>query len=115
MASDMASDIAIAIATSAIPTRCQRRILRRARLQGVPMRQLTTDYLQALRSSREPPCISLYQPTHRHHPDNQQDPIRYRNLRRDMENSLREKYPARDIRALIDKYQAPVLDRKSVV
>lgn len=69
------------------------------------MRQLTTDYLQALRSSREPPCISLYQPTHRHHPDNQQDPIRYRNLRRDMENSLREKYPARDIRALIDKYQ----------
>lgn len=70
------------------------------------MRQLTTDYLQALRSSREPPCISLYQPTHRHHPDNQQDPIRYRNLRRDMENSLREKYPARDIRALIDKYQA---------
>ena len=27
-----------------------------------------------------PPCISLYQPTHRRHPDNQQDPIRFRNL-----------------------------------
>ena len=26
------------------------------------------------------PCLSLYQPTHRHHPDNQQDPIRFRHL-----------------------------------
>lgn len=69
------------------------------------MRQLTTDYLKALGGSREPPCISLYQPTHRHHPDNQQDPIRYRNLRRDMEDSLREKYPARDVHALVEKYQ----------
>ena len=26
------------------------------------------------------PCQSLYQPTHRRHPDNQQDPIRFRHL-----------------------------------
>lgn len=70
------------------------------------MRQLTTDYLKALSGSHEPPCISLYQPTHRYHPGNQQDPIRYRNLRRDMESSLREKYPARDVRTLVEKYQA---------
>jgi len=25
--------------------------------------------------THEPPCISLYQPTHRQHPENQQDPI----------------------------------------
>jgi len=70
------------------------------------LRQLTTDHLTALLAVHEPPCISLYQPTHRHHPDNQQDPIRYRNLMREMETSLREKYPTRDVRALLEKFQA---------
>ena len=28
----------------------------------------------------EPPCLSLYQPTHRHYPDTQQNPIRFKNL-----------------------------------
>jgi len=70
------------------------------------MRQVTTDDLVRLRSGHEPPCISLYQPTHRHHPDNQQDPIRYRNLRRRLEDSLRQKHPARDVRALLEKYEA---------
>lgn len=36
------------------------------------MYHLTTDHLLALLANHEPPCISLYQPTHRHHPDNQQ-------------------------------------------
>jgi Bacterial archaeo-eukaryotic release factor family 3 len=70
------------------------------------MRQLTADRLTALRTSHEPPCISLYQPTHRAHPDNLQDPIRYRNLARDMETSLKEKYTARDVAALMEKYRA---------
>jgi hypothetical protein len=70
------------------------------------MRQLTADTLTSLRTSHEPPCISLYQPTHRAHPDNLQDPIRYRNLARDMETSLKEKYSARDVEALMEKYRA---------
>src|SRR6516162_382438 len=70
------------------------------------MRQITSDRLTALRTSHEPPCISLYQPTHRAHPDNLQDPIRYRNLARDMETSLKEKYTARDVAALMEKYRA---------
>jgi hypothetical protein len=70
------------------------------------MRQLTADHLTALRTSHEPPCISLYQPTHRAHPDNLQDPIRFRNLRRDIETSLKEKYAARDVEALMEKYKA---------
>jgi hypothetical protein len=70
------------------------------------MRQLSIDDLARLRVQSEAPCISLYQPTHRYHPDNQQDPIRYRNLRHRLESSLRMKYPARDIRELISKYQA---------
>jgi hypothetical protein len=43
-------------------------------------------------NAAEPPCISIYQPTHRHHPDNQQDSIRYKNLVRVVERSLEQKY-----------------------
>lgn len=70
------------------------------------MRQITTDHLADILADHEPPCISLYQPTHRHHPANQEDPIRYRNLLRDMENSLRQKYPTREVRPLMEKFQA---------
>jgi len=34
------------------------------------------------------PCVSLYMPTHRQHPDNQQDPIRFRNLVKRATDSL---------------------------
>jgi len=44
--------------------------------------------------------------THRHYPDNQQGPIRYRNLLKEMETSLREKYPARGVRLLREPFQA---------
>ena len=38
------------------------------------------EHIMAMLPGRaEPPCLSLYQPTHRHHPDNLQDPIRFRN------------------------------------
>ncbi len=69
------------------------------------MRQLTTGDLTGLLADHESPCISLYQPTHRNHPENQQDPIRYRNLLAEMENSLRQKYPTREMRTLLEKYQ----------
>jgi len=74
------------------------------------MRQLTTDHLTELLGEHEPPCISLYQPTHQHHPDNQQDPIRYRNLLGEMEHSLRQKYPTREVRTLLEKFQALARD-----
>jgi hypothetical protein len=51
-----------------------------------------------------PPCLSLYQPTHRHYPDTQQNPIRFRNLVRVLETSLREKYANKDIRALLEPF-----------
>ncbi len=70
------------------------------------MRQITTEHLSTLLADQEPPCVSLYQPTHRRHPENQQDPIRFRNLLREMENSLRQKYPTREVRTLLEKFQA---------
>jgi len=74
------------------------------------MRQITTDQITELLTDHEPPCVSLYQPTHRHHPDNQQDPIRYRNLLRELETSLRQKYPTREVRPLLEKFQALARD-----
>jgi len=70
------------------------------------MRQLTTDHLEALRKAHEPPCISLYQPTHRHNPERRQDPIRFRNLTRGIEGSLRERYPERAVRTLTENFHA---------
>jgi hypothetical protein len=58
-----------------------------------------------------PPCLSLYQPTHRHHPENQQDPIRFRNLVKVLEESLLQKYPTYEIRLLLDPYLALAEDR----
>ena len=54
----------------------------------------------------QPPCLSLYQPTHRHHPENQQDPIRFRNLVKELETSLRQKYPAVETRLLLEPFEA---------
>lgn len=39
----------------------------------------------------EGPFISLYQPTHKHFPDNRQDPIVFKNLIRKIEQSLQQK------------------------
>lgn len=45
----------------------------------------------------EGPFISLYQPTHRHGPENKQDPIRFKNLIKEIENSLKQKYSQQEI------------------
>ncbi len=69
------------------------------------MQPVTTDILTSLLAFHEPPCISLYMPTHRGHPDNQQDPLRYRNLLKEIETSLRLKYPTREVRLLLEKFE----------
>jgi len=69
------------------------------------MDSLVSDYPAGLLEAHEPPCLSLYQPTHRHHPEKQQDPIRFRNLVKAMEESLRQKYPTREIQLLLGPFQ----------
>ncbi|MGL5018755.1 MAG: hypothetical protein ACRDBP_11515, partial [Luteolibacter sp.] len=66
---------------------------------------LTHDLLAALTAHCESPCLSLYQPTHRHHPGNQQDPLRFRQLVQELEKSLESKYPADEIRSLLDPFE----------
>jgi hypothetical protein len=52
------------------------------------MKQITMDHLLELLADGPAPCCSLYQPTHRRHPENKQDPIRYRNLVEQLAHSL---------------------------
>lgn len=70
------------------------------------MSQPLSHPVPALLAEHRPPCISLYQPTHRHHPDNIQDPIRYRNLLRQMQESLSEQWPTPEVQSLLEKFQA---------
>lgn len=67
------------------------------------MDALERDYRTVLLAGHEPPCLSLYQPTHRAHPDKQQDPIRFRNLVKNLELTLAQKYSGRE--------SAPILRR----
>lgn len=74
------------------------------------MDTLTTAGLIALLSAPRSPCVSLYQPTHRHHPDNQQDPIRFGNLVKAAERSLRTRHGATQVRELLDPLHALAAD-----
>lgn len=76
------------------------------------MRQITNDQLTNLLSVSEPPCISLYQPTHRAHPDNQQDPIRYRNLLKEIETSLLQQYSKEEAQQRLGDFQALARDEE---
>ncbi|KAA3629767.1 MAG: hypothetical protein DWQ09_05910 [Proteobacteria bacterium] len=75
------------------------------------MNSLAQDYPAILSGDHQPPCLSLYQPTYRQHPDNAQDPIRFRNLVKKMEESLRQKYPKQKIKSLMQPFEALAEDR----
>lgn len=62
--------------------------------------------LRALMAAHQPPCISVYEPTHRGYPQSsQEDPVRYRNLLHRAEESLRERYPARLVGPVVQKLE----------
>ena len=74
------------------------------------MRPTVAD-LRALLAPHQPPCISLYEPTHRSYPaSSQEDPVRYRNLLRRAEESLRDRYPARGVRPVVAKLERIATD-----
>jgi hypothetical protein len=72
---------------------------------------LTQERLAELASFQGRPCLSLYQPTHRQHPDNIQDPTRFRHLLAALETSLRPLYPADATRAWLAPFEALAQDR----
>lgn len=58
------------------------------------MELLTKELVQELLAADQAPCISIYMPTHRQHPENLQDIILYKNLVRQIKDSLLQKYSA---------------------
>ncbi|MBA2270420.1 MAG: hypothetical protein H0W20_07475 [Chthoniobacterales bacterium] len=64
-----------------------------------------TPYFRTTLADAQPPCLSLYQPTHRHHPQNQQDPIRFGNLIKQLQQSLQQKYSADEVTQLLRPFQ----------
>ncbi len=72
---------------------------------------LTQASLAETASFKGRPCLSLYQPTHRRHPENQQDPIRFRHLVKALETSLRQQHAADAVKALLEPFEALAQDR----
>jgi hypothetical protein len=72
---------------------------------------LTAASLAELTAAHSPPCLSLYQPTSRHRPDNQQDPIRFRNLVKTLAASLQQQHPSAVAQALLAPFDALAHDQ----
>lgn len=68
------------------------------------MYKIVNDFPNELFNATEGPFISLYQPTYRHSPENKQDPIRFKNLVKEIEKSLKQKYPKREKQPIIDLF-----------
>ncbi|NCC84723.1 MAG: hypothetical protein EOM03_11445 [Clostridia bacterium] len=72
----------------------------------------TIESLAELTAPHQPPCLSLYQPTHRHGPENQQDLVRYRNLLKKLESSLSVDYPKPEIKHFLEPFEELALNHE---
>jgi hypothetical protein len=86
--------------------RSRSRILVTDWTEEMTMNALASEFRDVLSGPHEPPCLSLYQPTHRRQPDRRQDSIRFGNLVKALEDSLRRDYPARDVQPLLAPFHA---------
>jgi len=70
------------------------------------MRLPTRADLQPLLTDRTGPCVSIYLPTDRNYPSDQQSPLRYKNAVRAAGAALAQKFHGADPRRLLDRYDA---------
>jgi len=63
---------------------------------------ISKDQLNELSQNSKGPCLSLYLPTHRHFPENQQDPIRFRGLLKSSQADLEKLHDAQQVKSLMD-------------
>lgn len=66
------------------------------------MELLTKELVQELLAADQAPCLSIYMPTHRKHPENLQDIILFKNLVRQMKESLLQKYSAGEVQTHLE-------------
>ncbi|MCW2314012.1 baeRF3 domain-containing protein [Rhodoferax antarcticus] len=67
---------------------------------------LTQASLSDIASFKGQPCLSLYQPTHRNHPDNQQDPMRFNQLVKELAASLQKQHAKDAVSVLVGPFEA---------
>ncbi|KAA0253418.1 hypothetical protein FBQ97_10145 [Acidobacteria bacterium ACD] len=65
------------------------------------MKLLNREELQRILAPHPAPCLSLFMRTHRHPPDSDQDPIRFKNLLKDAERLLSERYVGKEKDAVL--------------
>jgi len=74
------------------------------------MKLITKELIQELLAADQAPCLSLYMPTYRTHPENLKNPIRFKNLVSEMEESLLQKYSANETQEYLKPLEALVND-----
>jgi hypothetical protein len=67
---------------------------------------ITRDDVKELLAPQTPPCLSVYLPTHRRHPEKTQDPVRFKNLLKELEASLLPRYNDTETQALLAPFRA---------
>ncbi|WP_304639929.1 baeRF3 domain-containing protein [Pseudomonas sp.] len=72
---------------------------------------LTRETLTELLNVAEQPCLSLYMPTHRAFPEREQDPIRFRNLLRELRDQVQNRFPEEQHDELMRGFEAYQDDR----
>ncbi|WP_051292742.1 hypothetical protein [Olivibacter sitiensis] len=71
----------------------------------------TDKYLPELLEKQQAPGLSLYMPTHRTHPDSEQDPIRYRNLVKQLKELAQGTYEEVATAPLFAQFDALATDK----
>jgi len=67
--------------------------------------EIVYDFPNDMIFEKEGPFISLYQPTHKYSKGNKQDVTLFKNLVRDVEASLKQKYSKKDISSIMKMFQ----------
>lgn len=68
------------------------------------------ELLQELLAVDQAPCLSLYMPTHRKHPENLQDVILFKNLIKELKDSLLQKYSQDETQTYLVAFDALASD-----
>ena len=69
------------------------------------MELLTKGLIQKILATNQAPCLSIYMPTHRKHPENLQDIILFKNLVRQMKESLLQKYSTGEVQKHLEPFE----------
>ncbi len=74
------------------------------------MELLHKNFAHELKSAGKGSCLSLYMTTHKSHPDNLQDPIQYKNLLKQLAESLKHDSLQANVDALLSPFEALLND-----